>query len=374
MKMLHVLPVLAGLLMIAGPAAADQNRWYSEGQISAGKKIFDRSCAGCHGQSGEASTDWQKKDSDGYLPPPPLNGTGHSWHHPLDALRDTVLNGGATIGGTMPAFKDVLTDGDVDAVIAYVQSIWPDEVYEGWARNKTEPSNNQTPANGSAEPDLNDMTRMLTKLLPPEVPVSKPIPTPITGIYEINANGRIIYLNDEGRYALIGDFVDLETGESLTEAKRSEERVNQISSFPIEDKIVFTAAGKELAHIDVFTDTTCPYCRKLHNEIPQLQAAGVSVRYLPFPRGGEKSKGFQELRSVWCDTDPVQGMHQAKTNQIIPTNDGTCDAGNAVAAGYKLGIAIGVKGTPAIVLPDGRMISGYRPHASIVTSLGIDAD
>ena len=65
-------------------------------------------------------------------------------------------------------------------------------------------------------------------------------------------------------------------------------------------------------------------------------------------------------------------MDQAKTSQIIPGNDGSCEAGKAVSAGYKLGVAIGVRGTPAIVLPDGRMISGYRPYDSLVSALGID--
>ena len=71
--------------------------------------------------------------------------------------------------------------------------------------------------------------------------------------------------------------------------------------------------------------------------------------------------------------DPVQGMHQAKTTQVIPDNDGSCDASGAVLAGYQLGVNMGVRGTPAIVLPDGRMISGYRPHDKLVSALGIEA-
>lgn len=370
MKKLLMLPILAGLLMSGEPATANQQRWYSAENVSEGERIFGRSCAGCHGASGEAATGWEKTDSDGYLPPPPLNGTAHTWHHPLDALRHLVKAGGVTTGGTMPAFEGVLDDADVDSVLAYVQSMWPDEIYEAWA-GRNAAGNDPASAAGAGSPDSAVITQRLNKLLPADTPVSEPVATPMNGIYEVSANGRIIYLNEAGRYALIGDIIDLETGASLTESRRSTERARQIASFPIEDKIVFAASGEELGHIDVFTDTTCPYCRKLHKEIPQLQAAGVSVRYLPFPRGGKGSKGFQELSAVWCDTDPVQGMNRAKTSQIIPQNDGSCEAGSAVPEGYQLGVALGIRGTPAIILPDGRLISGYRPYANLVSALGI---
>ncbi|MFC1680885.1 disulfide isomerase DsbC N-terminal domain-containing protein [Pseudomonadota bacterium] len=370
MRKLLLLPVLAGLLTINGPATAGQERWYDAEHVSNGERIFGRSCAGCHGVNGEAAADWEKTDSDGFLPPPPLNGTAHTWHHPLDALRHTVKAGGVRGGGSMPAFEGVLTDGDVDSVLAYVQSMWPDEIYEDWARRNAD-GDDPAPVAEPGKPDSGMITQRLSKLLPADTQVSEPLATPMSGIYEVSAGGRIIYLNEAGRYALVGDIIDLETGASLTESRRSAERAQQIAAFPDEDKIAFAATGDELAHIDVFTDTTCPYCRKLHKEIPQLQAAGVSVRYLPFPRGGNGSKGYQELSAVWCDTDPVEAMHQAKTSQIIPQNDGSCEAGSAVPAGYQLGVALGVRGTPAIILSDGRLISGYRPAANLISTLGI---
>lgn len=373
MKKSALLSVLATVLSLPGLSSAEQNRWYTDDQASGGSTIYSRSCAGCHGKNGEATADWQSIDSDGFQSAPPLNGTAHTWHHPLDALRHTVNGGGSAVGGSMPAFQGVLSSEEVDSVIAHVQSLWPDEIYEAWSRSNPEPAAPE-PAIEPDKPEPSVITQRLSRLLPPETPVSEPEATPMPGIYEVSANGRIIYLNDAGRYALVGDIIDLETGTSITELKRVAERARRISDFPIEDKIVFAAEGEELAYIDVFTDTTCPYCRKLHNEIPQLQAAGISVRYLPFPRGGRKSKGFQELSAVWCDGDPVQGMHMAKTNQVIPNNDGSCEAGNAVPAGYQLGIDLGVKGTPAIVLPDGRMISGYRPHKNLIAALGVDAE
>ena len=49
-----------------------------------------------------------------------------------------------------------------------------------------------------------------------------------------------------------------------------------------DDMIVFKPAGQTKAIINVFTDVDCGYCRKLHNEVPQLNAMGIEVRYLLF--------------------------------------------------------------------------------------------
>jgi mono/diheme cytochrome c family protein len=76
--------------------------------------------------------DWRQRDADGLLPPPPLNGTAHSWHHPLAVLYKQIMEGSAPGVGNMPAMKDTLSRGEALAVIAYFQSLWPDEIYQAW--------------------------------------------------------------------------------------------------------------------------------------------------------------------------------------------------------------------------------------------------
>ena len=362
--------ILAATLVLPIVVVADQDRWYSADQVGVGKDLYAANCAVCHGENAEATPNWRQTDDQGRYPAPPLNGTAHTWHHSLDVLRRTINQGGGKLGGWMPAFRDVLMANDIDAVLAYVQSLWPDEIYAAWVKNNPDDAAGRGKKMPATQKE-NAITKRLTNLLSPQASISDPEETPLNGIYEVRAGSQFVYLDSTGRYALIGNLIDLDTGENLTEAKRANERVDKISSFPKEDKIIFTAEGDEQAYIDVFTDTTCPYCRKLHAEVPQLQAAGISVRYLPFPRGGRGSQGDRELRAVWCDTDPVQGMHLAKTQSTIPKNDGNCDAANAVASGYQLGNEVGVRGTPAIVLPNGTMIQGYRPYRDLMAALGL---
>ena len=370
MNKLTSILILTTNLVLPSVVIADQDRWYSADQVARGKDLYAANCAACHGKNAEASPNWRQTDDQGRYPPPPLNGTAHTWHHSLDVLKRTINEGGGKIGGWMPAFRDVLTANDVDTVLAYMQSLWPDEIYTAWARNNPGDATDKDIKMPVVQKE-SAITKRLTNLLSPQTSISDPEETPLKGIYEVKAGGQFVYLDSTGRYALIGNLIDLDTGENMTEAKRANERVDKISSFPEEDKIIFTAEGDERGYIDVFTDTTCPYCRKLHAEVPQLQASGITVRYLPFPRGGRGSQGDRELRAVWCDADPVQGMHLAKTQSTIPANDGNCSAANAVAAGYQLGNEVGVRGTPAIILPNGTMIQGYRPYRDLIAALGL---
>jgi len=97
-------------------------RWYTPSQLEHGRIVFKDNCA----------NRWNKKLADGTYPPPPLNGSAHSWHHPLRLLKKTINNGGIALGGKMPAFKDKLTAQDKGAAIAFFQSYWTDEIYTEW--------------------------------------------------------------------------------------------------------------------------------------------------------------------------------------------------------------------------------------------------
>jgi len=104
-------------------------------QLARGGKIFQQNCAQCHGVNAEAAPNWHKPGPDGKNPPPPLNGTAHAWHHPMPALKYTIREGTLAIGGNMPAWKDKLSEQDIEDVIAWFQAKWPDELWQVWAKN-----------------------------------------------------------------------------------------------------------------------------------------------------------------------------------------------------------------------------------------------
>ena len=90
--------------------------------FTAGQRLFLKNCAVCHGKQGEGAPNWRKPDKDGKNPAPPLNGTGHTWHHSTKSLTNTIKNGTAKIGGNMPAWKDKLSDREISLILIWIKA------------------------------------------------------------------------------------------------------------------------------------------------------------------------------------------------------------------------------------------------------------
>lgn len=154
MKTILILsPLLAGALL-AGCEQAPEDKpvpgdeagldaRYARSQVDParlirGRDLFRKNCTVCHGLNAEGDADWKKRDKEGKYPAPPLNGTGHAWHHPRKALMYTIKSGTKAIGGNMPAWKDRLTDEEIESIILWFQSRWPDEQYQVWTKRDME--------------------------------------------------------------------------------------------------------------------------------------------------------------------------------------------------------------------------------------------
>lgn len=199
-------------------------------------------------------------------------------------------------------------------------------------------------------------------------PLGSPEPSPVDGIQQVRVGDDTVYVSRDGRYVFVGSLIDLKEGRNLTAEAQAKVARQLLDSFGDENKIIFKAKGRQKAVIDVFTDTSCPYCRKLHAELPQLLTAGVTVRYLPYPRGGSKGPGYKGLRQVWCADDPVKAMDEAKHSKTLE-GDADCPRASLVDKGHQLGNQIGLKGTPTIYLPDGSKIGGYVPASELLKRL-----
>jgi len=101
-------------------------------QVVRGGNLYQQNCAACHGVQAEGAPNWKQQGADGKWPAPPLNGTGHAWHHPMAILKRIMRDGTEKLGGNMPPWGDKLSGQDIDDVIAWFQSKWPDELYAAW--------------------------------------------------------------------------------------------------------------------------------------------------------------------------------------------------------------------------------------------------
>ena len=97
--------------------------------VDAGKATYAENCASCHGVVLEGQANWRQRDVEGYLPAPPHDERGHTWHHPDSYLFLMTKYGieemiGKSYPNNMPVFEDKLTDDEIIAALSYIKSTW----------------------------------------------------------------------------------------------------------------------------------------------------------------------------------------------------------------------------------------------------------
>ena len=194
----------------------------------------------------------------------------------------------------------------------------------------------------------------------------------LPGMYrvQLGGGGPAVYATGDGDFFILGDLYRTGPGGlvNLEEQRRAGERRQRLDAVALDDKIVFPARGERLATIEVFTDVSCFYCQKLHKEVPELNRRGVEVRYLAYPRQGIGSTGFRQLATAWCARDRQTTLTRLKNRENVAEE--VCP-GNPVAEHFELGQQLGVRGNPAIVMPSGEMVPGYRSAADLSAALGL---
>lgn len=119
----------------AGDATGGLLPYRDAAAVRAGAALYAGNCAVCHGDRLQGEPDWRQADAEGFLPAPPHDDTGHTWHHP-DAQLFAITKFGteAIVGGTyrsrMTGFGDTLSDDDIRAVLGFIKSTWPQTVID----------------------------------------------------------------------------------------------------------------------------------------------------------------------------------------------------------------------------------------------------
>lgn len=205
----------------------------------------------------------------------------------------------------------------------------------------------------------------------PDFIISSVRPSVASGLYEIQLqSGPLLYATADGDFFVLGDLfsVGIDGIVNLAEHQRDLERRELIAAVKEEDMIIFAAEGETRGTVTVFTDVDCFYCQKLHREVPALNAAGIKVRYLAYPREGIGGASYRKIATAWCADNPQQVLTKLKNRQAVPDN--VCP-GNPVADQYALGQQVGVSGTPALVLETGELVPGYMTADALAARMGV---
>jgi len=214
----------------------------------------------------------------------------------------------------------------------------------------------------SAEPgDVEKLKQALAKSMPGVKP-TKISETPVSGLFEVVVGSQVVYMSVDARYMIEGDLYDLKTKENVSEASKSVIRKAAIDELGSANMLVYKPETVKNT-ITVVTDIDCPYCRRLHSEIPDYMKNDVEVRYVFMPLKG--AADMKKTVSVWCADNRQAALNIAKAGGDV--EEKTCE--NPIKEHLQLAHDLGVRGTPAIVLENGEMLPGYVPVDKLIAQI-----
>lgn len=188
-------------------------------------------------------------------------------------------------------------------------------------------------------------------------------PSPIVGLSTVITSQGLVYVTEDGKYLLEGPIYDL-IGPMPVNV------TNQILAKKIEamsDQMIIFKATEEKYVVTVFTDVTCGYCKKFHQDIVEYNKKGITIRYLAFPRNGLHHESAKTMTSIWCSADRQKALTDAFKGETISPIE-KCKTVD-IAAQFNIGHMLGINGTPAMVLEDGTVIPGYMTANDLVKGL-----
>lgn len=197
-------------------------------------------------------------------------------------------------------------------------------------------------------------------------------PSPMTGVSQVVTDRGLFFMSEDGRYLIAGNILDLENWQQVRGQQVPANLKDQLMA-----PIILSKLAEQKAHtieykapnekyvVHIFTDPSCGYCRKLHSEMKDYLKAGITVRYLAYPRAGVNSETGLQMQHIWCAKDKQGAMDNAKEDKAVAK--AMCQ--NPVASQHELGQFFGITGTPAVILPDGQLVPGYMPVAAMLQQL-----
>ncbi|WP_372625771.1 bifunctional protein-disulfide isomerase/oxidoreductase DsbC [Arsukibacterium sp.] len=211
--------------------------------------------------------------------------------------------------------------------------------------------------------DAPELSEISNSLAPLGLKVNAVANSPMPGLLQVFTQRGLFFTSSDGRFFIEGNVFDLQQSELVNDVQMRSYVNKQLPA--LADSYIEYKAENEQHVVYAFTDPTCGYCQKLHNEMNDYNKLGITVRYLAFPRGGLNSKTALEMQHLWCSRNQQKAMDLAKDGKRNPP--AMCE--NPVKQHYELGQSFGINGTPALVLASGRIIPGYQPAAGLLKQL-----
>ena len=211
---------------------------------------------------------------------------------------------------------------------------------------------------------------VMERLLPyfPNLTTEHVKPSQLNGFYEVlvqTPQYEILFISDDGRFIIQGEVTDLVNRASLSSSRLTVIKKKILDNIDEADKIIFKAENEQYI-IHVFTDVDCPYCTRLHANMAEMNALGITVKYLAAPLAQLHPQAQSKMEKIWCAEDRRKAIHDYKTKRIVPRSK-QCD--NPVAEQLAISQRLGVNGTPSIFFENGTNLPGYQDPQTLLQTI-----
>ena len=192
-------------------------------------------------------------------------------------------------------------------------------------------------------------------------------------IWGATLEGMPFLLSDDTQYITDGEISVIENGQFIGLDENFEKRKNQ-SVFASLDKsqlITYPATTTERAVIYVADDVNCPYCRRLHQQVPSLNAKGVTVNVIGYPIYEASPK---QMRGIWCQANADsrrQAFDKAMLQGEMTPASESCTVDH-VTPNRDKAAGLAVMATPAIYREDGVLYQASFESPEFLEFLGVE--
>ncbi|QIA64218.1 thioredoxin fold domain-containing protein [Vibrio astriarenae] len=227
------------------------------------------------------------------------------------------------------------------------------------------------PADNAAVATNFDKAALVEKFTQLRLQVVDVVPSDIPGLVEVQTASGVLFSSLDGEHFIAGTLYGFDAEGNVEDilAKRQQPKNAELIS-QYSDSMIEFKADNEKHVLTVFTDITCGYCVKLHNDMGEYNKRGITVRYLAYPRQGPQGPVADQMAQIWCADDQQTAMHNGKVNREFPEqNEKFEQCLDTVQQSFALGRKLGISGTPALFTESGELISGYMPPQALINHL-----
>ena len=190
----------------------------------------------------------------------------------------------------------------------------------------------------------------------PAIQVESVTKTPLAGIYEVFANGQIVYADEKVAFLFVnGSLIDTDKKADLTEERMSKLTAIKFDDLPL--NLAFKKVkGKGTRKFAYFGDPNCGYCKKFEQDLTKLN--DVTIYVFLYPVLGPDS--VEKAKSIWCSKDRGKAWDDQLVRGVAPTAPATCDT-STIDKTLAFGRDKRISGTPTIFFADGQRVPGMMP-------------